>query len=89
MLPSEIASKLEDLVSRSQEMFGKCPCLLCGINTLSRGVFCPQEPDQWGGIKSKTRVFSYPICNSCIEEADWDRVEKIIREEFVPEWVIQ
>jgi hypothetical protein len=58
-------------------------CLVCNSEPSIIGVFVPQEPGAWGGIKNKARFFRYCLCERCNRRLDKvERVEKIIRAEL-------
>ena len=71
--------KIEALTQKLPSDF----CLLCGGAPDVIGVFIPETPEAWGGIKGKGRIFRYCLCSSCQKKPDApDRAEKIIRAEL-------
>jgi len=55
-------------------------CLLCSGEPSIIGIFVPKEPETWGGIKGKGRIFRYCLCSNCQKKPDApERAEKIIR----------
>jgi hypothetical protein len=41
------------------------PCLFCGQPTRDRGLFVPNDPQEYGAEPGKSRIFAYPLCESC------------------------
>jgi len=59
-------------------------CLICGGSPDVIGVFVPQDPEVWGSIQGKGRIFRYCLCSKCHSRPDTpEQVEKIIRAELV------
>jgi hypothetical protein len=55
------------------------PCLLCGVTTHSRGVFCPNDSQKYGGNDSKQRLVIYPLCeNESRDLETYDMIELIL-----------
>lgn len=71
--------KIEALTQKLPSDF----CLLCGGPPDVIGVFVPETPETWGGIKGKMRFIRYCLCLKCHQKPDAPaRAEKIIRAEL-------
>ena len=58
-------------------------CLLCGREPDTIGIFIPEAPEEFGGIKGKTRLIRYCLCDACQARPDSPQdVEKVIRAEM-------
>lgn len=58
-------------------------CLLCGSNPEVIGVFVPENPEIYGGIKGKTRLIRYCLCARChSKQGAAEIVEKVIYSEL-------
>jgi hypothetical protein len=47
-------------------------CLLCGQPPLFQGVFMPFDSAEFGGVRTKQRVFRYLLCGPCVQRPDRD-----------------
>ena len=55
-------------------------CLICGAAPAVIGVFIPEATETWGGIKGKSRLILYCLCQAChAKPSTPERAEKIIR----------
>jgi hypothetical protein len=59
-------------------------CLLCGAAPAVIGVFVPENPQEYGAIKGKTRFIRYCLCTQChSKQGALEKVEKVIQHEFL------
>lgn len=74
---------MENSIKNLIQKFPEDTCLLCGGTPDIIGVFSPDIPEAWGGIKGKDRIFRYCLCAKCHGRTDTpENVEKIIRVEL-------
>lgn len=58
-------------------------CLICGLPPDIVGIFEPLDPEAWGGIKGKTRLFFYHLCTRCRDRENIsETVEKVLWHEI-------
>lgn len=58
-------------------------CLICGSPPATIGIFVPEDPEVFGGIKGKTRLIRYCLCLTCQERPTTPEVvEKICKAEL-------
>ena len=68
-----------DLIEQVMNEIKPEPCLLCGAITEVRGIFKPENPEQFGAPKGQCKFINYPICSKCLEaEGALERIAKII-----------
>jgi hypothetical protein len=58
-------------------------CLLCGGEPMVIGVFEPRNPVAFGGIKGKSRLIRYCLCERCHSDPEApEKVEKVLEFEL-------
>jgi hypothetical protein len=54
-------------------------CLLCSAEPSVIGVFVPENAQEYGAVKGKTRFIRYCLCTRChSKQGTLERVEKVI-----------
>ena len=62
-----------------RELGRPAPCILCGAVTRDRGVFQPNNPQEFGAPPGKVRLTIYPLCDLHPHNAEtFDAVEEIL-----------
>jgi hypothetical protein len=58
-------------------------CLLCGAGPSVIGIFIPDNPQEYGAAKKKTRFIRYCLCSQChSKQGASETVEKVILAEL-------
>ena len=58
-------------------------CLICGGLPSVVGVFVPERPEDFGGVRGRIRFIRYCLCATCGQKKHaQDRAEKIILSEL-------
>ena len=72
-------SDIFDVIEQAMNEIKPEPCLLCGAITERRGIFKPDNPQDFGAPEGQLKFINYPICLKCFEtKGAAEQISKII-----------
>jgi hypothetical protein len=71
----EVSASIKDMVESLGD--DSIPCLICMTRTINRGLFMPEDVENYGGEKGEIRVACFPLCKECHDEEDANGCRRI------------